>query len=304
MGGGGNDEALRASLQGLIGALDLLAEAGNEEDRRAWLALARACADELAAALEGGMPRSPTDAGLSILVADDVETNRLVLGSILTRAGHRVDFAVDGAAAVAAAARGGYDVILMDMLMPQLDGIEAAKAIRALPDPAGHVAIIGLSASASPDDRRRSLEAGLDEHLGKPVDRGVLFAALLRLTARPSEGVLDASALAQLKADVGAAQFGSLLGEYRAEVARRLDALAATDALDDPQQLARHAHDLKSSAAAVGATALSAAAATLELGAIERASDLARRRDAVLAGRDAALDALDAALAAEADVRN
>ena len=75
--------------------------------------------------------------------------------------------------------------------------------------------------------------------------------------------------------------------------------MAAPDAVDDPQLLARHAHDLKSSAAAVGATALSAAAATLELGAIEGAADLARRREAALAGRDAALEALDAALAAE-----
>lgn len=299
MRGGGNDEALRASLQGLIGALDLLAEAGNEEERRTWLALARACADELTVALEGGLPPSSPDAGLSILVADDVETNRLVLGSMLTRAGHRVEFVADGNAAVATAARGGFDAILMDMLMPQLDGIEAATAIRALPGAVGRVAIIGLSANASPEDRARSLEAGLDEHLGKPIDRAMLFATLLRLTARSSDGVLDASALAQLRVDVGAAQFGSLLAEYRVEVERRLDALAATDALDDPQQLARHAHDLKSSAAAVGAMALAAAAATLELGAREGETDLALRRDAVLAGRDAALDALDAVLAAE-----
>jgi CheY-like chemotaxis protein/HPt (histidine-containing phosphotransfer) domain-containing protein len=296
-GAAGNEEALRASLQGLIGALDLLAEAGNEEERRAWLAVARACAEELAAVIDDGAPLASGEAGLSILVADDVETNRLVLGSVLTRAGHRVEFAPDGKAAVAIASRGGFDVILMDMLMPELDGLEAAKAIRALTGATGQVAIIGLSASASPEDRARSLAAGLDEHLGKPIDRAALFASLRRLTAR-SEGVLDPSALAQLRIDVGPVQFDALLAEYRNEIERRLDAVAAPNALGDLRSLGRDAHDLKSSAAAVGAGALSVAAAALELGAGEGNADLAQRRQAVLACREATLTALDAVLAA------
>lgn len=299
--GDGNDEALRAPLQGLIGALDLLAEAGGEEDRRAWLALARACAEELAAALENGVPRTGAGDSLAILVADDVETNRLVLGSMLTRAGHKVEFAADGRAALAAAARGGIDAILMDMLMPELDGLEATRAIRALPGAIGQVAIIGLSANASPEDRARSLAAGLDEHLGKPIDRAALFACLRRLTARPADGALEPAALAQLRIDVGSAQFGSLLAEYRGEIERLLDAIAAPGAFDDPRRLARDAHDLKSSAAAVGAGALSAAAAALELGARQGLADLPARRQAVAACRDAALAALDAVLAASRD---
>jgi CheY-like chemotaxis protein len=292
---GAGDEALRAPLQGLIGALDLLAEADNEEERRDWLAVARACADELAVVL-GDEATAPLAARpLSILVAEDVETNRVVIGALLGRAGHRVEFAPDGRAAVAAAARGGFDAILMDMLMPELDGLGATQAIRALPAQQGRVPIIGLSAYASAEDRARSLAAGLDEHLSKPVDREALLACLARVV-QPA-GALDAAALARLRIDVGAEQYGSLLAEYRQEIGGRLAAVAAPDALDDPIGLARTAHDLKGCAAAIGAAALAAAAAALEAVLREGGGDPAARRDALLAEQAPAMTALDAVIA-------
>lgn len=290
------DPRLRASLQGLIGALDLLAEATGEVERQDWLALARSCADELAAILGAGAPAPQAGRPLRILVADDVETNRLLLGAMLGKAGHRVAFAEDGNAALAAAGRGGYDLIVMDMLMPGLDGLAATRAIRALPGAAGRVPILGLSGNAEPEDRRLAREAGLDAHLGKPVDRAALFDSIRRLTAPADDMALDPAALAQLKADVGTAQFATLLADYRVEIVQRLDALAAPDALADPARLAHHAHDLQSSAAMVGAATLSAAAAALARAAREPGEDLPRCRDAVLAARAAALGALDEAL--------
>jgi len=289
---GPGDPRLRAPLQGLIGALDLLAEAASEAERRDWLALARACADELASALgedTGAQPARP----LAILVADDVEPNRLLLGAMLGKAGHRVTFAVDGGAAVAAAARGGLDLVILDMLMPGMDGLAAARAIRALDGAAGRVPILGLSGNAGPEDRRRAREAGCDEHLSKPVERGALFASIERLAA-PAAVLLDAAALAQLKSDLGAAGYRPLLEEYRAEIARHLDALAAPE----PADPARAAHDLQSCAAVVGASALAEAAAALERAARQPGGAWSAPRDAVLALRAATLAAIDQAVRA------
>jgi CheY-like chemotaxis protein/HPt (histidine-containing phosphotransfer) domain-containing protein len=292
---GAGDDALRAPLQGLIGALDLLAEATDEAERRDWLALARACADELAGILENGTASQRTSRRLSILVADDVETNRVVVAAMLERAGHRVAFAGDGAAAVAAAARGGYDTILLDIEMPELDGLSAAKAIRALPGANGRVTLIGLSAHAAPEDRARSLASGLDEHLGKPIDRASLLACLERLVPRDTAPALDAAMLAQLRNDVGAEEYAALLVGYRDEILRGLAAIGAGEALDDPIGLAREAHILKASAGAVGATALAATAAALDT-ALRRNGDVAACRDALLAEHAATASALDAAI--------
>jgi len=289
------EAALRNPLQGLIGALDLLGEATDDGERRAWLDVARQCADELAAALEVA-PTAVGGRSLDILVVDDVETNRVLLATILGKARHRVATAVDGRAGVEAARDADYDVIIMDLVMPELDGLAATRAIRALPGARGRVPIIGLSGNAQPADRARSRDAGIDEHLGKPVDRDVLLGCIARLAAREPIGVIDAGALARLRADLGEEQFLPLLADYRHEIARRFEAVGGLDALADPARMMRDAHDLKSSAATVGAVALAEAATLLEDASRRRGADLSARRDAVMATRRATLDALDAAL--------
>lgn len=289
------ESAVRNPLQGLIGALELLGEAADDVERRTWLDVARQCADELAAALEVA-PTAAVGRSLDVLVVDDVETNRVLLATILGKARHRVATAADGRAGVEAARDGDYDVIIMDLVMPELDGLAAARAIRALPGTRGRVPIIGLSGNADPADRARSREAGIDEHLGKPVDRDVLLGCVARLVAREPLQVIDVRTLAQLRADLGEEHFLPLLADYRHEIARRLEAVGALDALADPARMMRDAHDLKSSAATVGAVALTEAAARLEDASRRRDADLSARRDAVMATRRATLDALDAAL--------
>ncbi len=122
----------------------------------------------------------PCPTGLHVLVVDDVTVNRLVLRAILEPAGHRVSEAADGQGALDLLEASGPlpDLVLMDVLMPGLDGLEATRRIRALPGPAARLRILAVTASAMPDQIAECLRAGMDGHLNKPVDRRVLLASL------------------------------------------------------------------------------------------------------------------------------
>ena len=116
--------------------------------------------------------------GQRVLLAEDNEVNLEVAHDLLTSVGLVVDVARDGARAVAMALSTGYDVVLMDMQMPVMDGLEATRAIRARADL--HVPIIAMTANAFVEDRDACLAAGMDDHVTKPVDPKVLYAALMR----------------------------------------------------------------------------------------------------------------------------
>lgn len=113
-----------------------------------------------------------------ILVAEDEPTNRNVISVLLHRAGHHVELAEDGGMAVEAAARGDCDLILMDMRMPGIDGLEATRRIRKLEGEAGRVPIVALTANAMSEDRDSCLEAGMDGFLAKPISPDRLFQML------------------------------------------------------------------------------------------------------------------------------
>lgn len=116
------------------------------------------------------------DRPFSVLVADDDRVSSTVAARLLQSAGHSVDVVSDGAAAVEAAARGSYDLIFMDLQMPELDGLEATSSIRAsTPD---SPVIVGLSASAMEDDRAAMLAAGMDLVIAKPVTKSLLLEAI------------------------------------------------------------------------------------------------------------------------------
>jgi PAS domain S-box-containing protein len=131
-----------------------------------------------------------TAGGLSVLVAEDNEINALLMRSLLTKLGHRVVIAVHGEAALeswlaAAAAGTPYDLVLMDIQMPRLDGIEATKRIRAHEAATGghHTPILALTANALVEDRYACFEAGMNGFLIKPLDREKLEEALAGLAA-------------------------------------------------------------------------------------------------------------------------
>lgn len=117
-------------------------------------------------------------AGSTVLLADDEPVNREVSRMLLEEAGLVVDVADNGQKALELARQQRYDLILMDMQMPQLNGLDATRAIRA--DSANrHTPILALTANAFEEDRQVCLAAGMNDHIGKPVDPATLFAALL-----------------------------------------------------------------------------------------------------------------------------
>jgi CheY-like chemotaxis protein len=122
---------------------------------------------------------------LKLLVAEDNAINRMVVEHLLRELGHKAEFAVDGAEAVTKARAGDYDAILMDVQMPDIDGIKATKLIRALDGPRARVPIVALTANAMVGDRERYLESGMDDYVSKPIDAYELAAALARVAGGP-----------------------------------------------------------------------------------------------------------------------
>jgi CheY-like chemotaxis protein len=117
-------------------------------------------------------------AGRRILVVEDDSINQEILKVLLESCGLRVDLAGTGVQALLAARAACYEMILMDLRMPEMDGFQATREIRALPG-YGVTPIIALTADVFEEDRRRCLEAGMDAHLGKPVEPSLLFATIL-----------------------------------------------------------------------------------------------------------------------------
>ena len=120
---------------------------------------------------------------LRILVAEDDEVNRLVIGAMLASLGHRCDMVVDGREAVAQVQREHYDLVLMDLQMPELDGIAASQAIRALPGDVARTPIVALTANAMLEDRATCRAAGMNDYVAKPVSLRQLHDAITRATA-------------------------------------------------------------------------------------------------------------------------
>ena len=109
----------------------------------------------------------------------------------MTRLGHRADVANDGGQAVVLVQRGDYDLVLMDVQMPEMDGIEATKVIRALDVPKSKVPIIAMTANAMSGDREALIAIGMDDYIAKPISRRNLETTLNQWTARlfPEDGV-------------------------------------------------------------------------------------------------------------------
>jgi signal transduction histidine kinase/FixJ family two-component response regulator len=119
---------------------------------------------------------------LDLLVAEDNEINRMVVQNLLERMGHRVTFANDGRAAIALARAKRHDAILMDAQMPEIDGVEATRWIRILPEPFGSVPIVALTANAMRGDREAYLAVGMTDYVAKPVNGAELARVLERVT--------------------------------------------------------------------------------------------------------------------------
>jgi CheY-like chemotaxis protein len=125
-------------------------------------------------------------ARLRILLAEDGKVNQRVAVGLLRMRGHDVTVAGDGKQAVAAWETGAFDLILMDVQMPEMDGFEATRVIREREKPSGrHIPIVAMTASAMKGDRERCLDAGMDGYVAKPIERAQLYAAIEQFAQPP-----------------------------------------------------------------------------------------------------------------------
>ncbi len=239
---------------------------------------------------------------LRILVVEDNEVNRRVILRLLERLGFEADAVARGDAALDAVEDTPYDIVLMDVQMPGMDGLEATRRIVARWDPPDRPRIVGLTAHAGVEAKREGAEAGMDDYVTKPVDlerlADVLRSTPSRTTPRPD---LEATAAGTTTSDAdrqrGALQaLGEEVGDERA-VAEILTTFleqgseqveALEQALEDARygEVERLAHSLKGSAAMVGAAEVSEKAARLED--LAASEDVEERRDDV----EAAVEAL------------
>ncbi|TFW31036.1 response regulator [Massilia horti] len=236
-------------------------------------------------------------AGISVLLVEDNLINQEVANYILIHAGAAVDIAANGQAALSMLAEGErYDAVLMDLQMPVMSGFDAAAAIRAMG--LFDLPIVAMTANASDEDRQRTLAAGMNAHLAKPLDVDELVDTLARLCALPSPACAPQTALADpapasipgidLKATLprfggSFASFAALLKRLESSQGGTLDEVRAMLRRSDRQGAAQLVHRLRGVAANLGATDVAALA--LELEQALRSAD-----DAALAVRLARLD--------------
>jgi signal transduction histidine kinase/CheY-like chemotaxis protein len=210
---------------------------------------------------------------LKVLLAEDNPTNRHVATRMLTRMGHTVDAVEDGAAAVLAAAAADYDVILMDMMMPEVDGLAATRMIRSGAPPRCHTLIVGLTANAQASDRAACEAAGMNVFVTKPVTLDRLRMVLEQGAAAPPRetaetldaALLDVSFLAQLAEDISEEGVVEMLRIFLEDAPVHMAAIRRAMADGRVQVLRREAHALAGAARTVGLRRLGGRAAALQL---------------------------------------
>ncbi len=214
--------------------------------------------------------------GLDVLLAEDNTTNQFALRRILETMGARVTAVSNGREALDRATHHRFDIVLMDVMMPELDGLTATRAIRALPEPFDSVPIVALTANAFLEDRDAALASGMNGFATKPITGQRLLDAIEACQAMPGRPVastptqaglaaisaLDRSTLDQLREDLGAEHLETATDLFLRDVVKRADVLRKVGV--DVATLRREAHALRGSAASFGFLRLAEAAAKLE----------------------------------------
>ncbi len=213
---------------------------------------------------------------LRLLLVEDNAVNQKLALLLLERGGYRADVAANGIEALEALKRQAYDVVLMDVQMPEMDGLEATRRIRAATR-YGQPRIIAMTANAMSGDRELCLAAGMNDYVTKPIQREELMNALDTIAReRPgvpkmaeSEPVIDMETLRGLLEAVGGEP--SILQElavaFLADLDEQAGELERSRAANDIETVRRAAHSLKSTSASFGATALATLSQQLEAGA-------------------------------------
>ncbi len=227
---------------------------------------------------------APAPYALSILLAEDNPVNQRLATTLLKRNGHNVTTAANGREAILAARAARYDVILMDVQMPELDGVEAARLIREEEGRSGRrTPIVALTAHAMQGARESYLAAGMDDYLTKPIDPKGLVQCIARwasagkkppspadssdMQAAPANGAgddLDIDQIAALEGALEPSEIRTLVASFLNGAAERVDRIAAMADAADLAALAREAHDLVGTAGNFGARRVHRLATALE----------------------------------------
>jgi PAS domain S-box-containing protein len=255
----------------------------------------------------GHEPESADRAPLQILLADDNAVNQQFALVLLGKMGYRADVVTNGAEVLEALARRRYDVVLMDVEMPVMDGLEASRRINREWRAGRRPRIIAMTANAMQGDRETCLAAGMDDYLSKPIRREELAAALARFEphAIPAddsppaeeEGDPDPVDLAQLEAAVDDPEFvRDLISTFLTDAPGLVGALRSSLEQRNLEELRRAAHTLKSNGRTFGATTLAVLSEELEhsaqTGALAGAAELVSRTEREYARVEGALEAL------------
>lgn len=238
-----------------------------------------------------------------ILLVDNIEMNRELFAAMLSRAGHRVTTAEDGETALQCLGQGRFDLAIIDIQMPFMDGIELTRRIRASKDPSlARLPIVALSAAAYGEDRARAEAVGMNDYVTKPATREDVAASVARVLApsAPSQAadpgrdavgamdLLDRRMFDGQRGTFGDDRTRRFLGLLAEELDRRAVAIGEARQRQARVELSQHAHAIASAAGNLGFLGLVSMCRTLE-------RDLAAMPDGDAA---AAIDALEAAIAA------
>jgi signal transduction histidine kinase/DNA-binding response OmpR family regulator len=203
-----------------------------------------------------------------VLLAEDNAINTLLARTLLEADGYDVDCVVNGAEAVEAAREWGFDLILMDMQMPVMDGLRATRLIREMEGVVSHTPIVAMTANAMPESIAACHAAGMDEHLSKPIDAAAFLTTVRRMVRRerartpwrnlssadaPDLDVAVLDALARLMAPD---RFAVMLQDFLTAARERIKRMHTMSDQGDLRGLAAEAHDLKSASGAFGAVRL------------------------------------------------
>ncbi|HXU87812.1 MAG TPA: response regulator [Methylomirabilota bacterium] len=225
---------------------------------------------------------------LRILVAEDNVVNQKLALRLLEQMGYRADVAANGLEAIAAIERQPYDLVLMDVQMPEMDGFEASREIRRRWPGDERPRVVAMTANALQGDRELCLAAGMDDYVSKPIRVEELVAAVQRSApairaARPdaetsATEVLNRDAFERLRTAMGAGFLDELLSTFVEDAQELVSTMRRALGDRDVDAFRRAAHSLKSNAASVGALNLSSMARDLEMLAKSGSIDGARAR--------------------------
>lgn len=265
-------DIVRRNVEYMGGVVALRSEPGKGSSF--WFELPLTAA-EVAAAPDpaaGARIRSGAPLAGDILLVDDNETNLLLGSLILESLGARVTTAPGGAEALAAVRQSHFDLVLMDLTMPEIDGLEATRRMRTFSD-RQTLPIVALTAHADTSEKKSCLEAGMNDYLTKPIDKDLMAEKLAQWLCAdraaagqpedllatepepdvaPGQELADPAVLEDLVRQIGRDNLAIVIDKVRAEAALRWGELVAADKAADAAALQRHVHSLASIFRSVG----------------------------------------------------